>query len=283
MIDRVNFKRTIFAIGILAICLRPVVSYADWDDHHGYHDHHDRYYHYHDHPHYGMTIDFIADDFLPVAIDGARYYYYDGLYYAPVRHGYVLVEPPVGAVVPVIPEEYRTVVINGVTYYTDGGVYYIRRHHHEYMIVNPPIVRVAPQTVVVEQPNQSRVAEGVGIGAVVGALTGGIIGHQLKGHQDVGGALVGGVTGAAVGGAIGAQIPNQSTLASAPEVQPAAVDSASTAQTPSDESITVNIPNNQGGYTPVVIKKSGKGYVGPQGEYYPEFPTVAQLKTMYAK
>jgi hypothetical protein len=46
---------------------------------------------------------------------------------------------------------------------------------------------------------------------------------------------------------------------------------------------TINIPNNHGGYTAVVLKKSGTGYVGPQGEFYPEFPKVFQLKMMYGK
>jgi len=52
---------------------------------------------------------------------------------------------------------------------------------------------------------------------------------------------------------------------------------------PSDQ-ITVNIPDKWGGgYTSVVLKRSGKGYVGPQGEYYTEFPTVAELEVMYGK
>ena len=50
----------------------------------------------------------------------------------------------------------------------------------------------------------------------------------------------------------------------------------------SDEFI-VNIPNNHGGYTAVIIKRSGNGFTGPQGEFYPEFPTVSQLKMMYGK
>lgn len=49
------------------------------------------------------------------------------------------------------------------------------------------------------------------------------------------------------------------------------------------DSFPLNIPNNSGGYTTVVIKRSGKGYIGPQGEYYASFPTVAQLKAMYVK
>ena len=46
---------------------------------------------------------------------------------------------------------------------------------------------------------------------------------------------------------------------------------------------TVNIPNDHGGYTAVVIKRSGNGFTGPQGEFYPEFPKVSQLKIMYGK
>ena len=46
---------------------------------------------------------------------------------------------------------------------------------------------------------------------------------------------------------------------------------------------TVHIPNARGGYTPVTLKRSGNGFVGPQGEFYPEFPKVGQLKVMYAK
>ena len=49
------------------------------------------------------------------------------------------------------------------------------------------------------------------------------------------------------------------------------------------DSITVNIPNNKGGYTAVTLKRSGNGYIGPQGEFYPEFPKVSQLKVIYGK
>ena len=45
----------------------------------------------------------------------------------------------------------------------------------------------------------------------------------------------------------------------------------------------VNVPNDRGGYTAVVIKKSGNGFTGPQGEYYPEFPKVFQLEIVYGK
>jgi len=51
----------------------------------------------------------------------------------------------------------------------------------------------------------------------------------------------------------------------------------------SDDSYSINIPNNKGGFTAVVIKKSGHGFIGPQGEYYSEFPKVSQLQVMYGK
>ena len=47
--------------------------------------------------------------------------------------------------------------------------------------------------------------------------------------------------------------------------------------------VTINIPNSRGGYTAITLSKSGNGYVGPQGEYYSEHPTVEQLKTLYGK
>ena len=49
------------------------------------------------------------------------------------------------------------------------------------------------------------------------------------------------------------------------------------------EPITVNVPTYKGGYTSVTLTRSGTGFVGPQGEYYPEFPKIKQLKEMYGK
>ena len=49
------------------------------------------------------------------------------------------------------------------------------------------------------------------------------------------------------------------------------------------EESTINIPNSRGGYTSVTLRKAGTGYVGPQGEYYYEHPTVDQLRTLYGK
>lgn len=63
---------------------------------------------------------------------------------------------------------------------------------------------------------------------------------------------------------------------------PQAVYAAQPAQvTPASDIVTINIPNARGGYTPVTLRRAGNGYVGPQGEYYSDNPTVDQLKALY--
>jgi hypothetical protein len=54
-------------------------------------------------------------------------------------------------------------------------------------------------------------------------------------------------------------------------------------QSQNREGSTINIPNSRGGYTAVTLKRSGSGFVGPQGEYYSDNPTVEQLKVLYGK
>jgi len=50
-----------------------------------------------------------------------------------------------------------------------------------------------------------------------------------------------------------------------------------------ENEFTVNILNTNGSHIPIKIVKSGDGFVGPQGEYYTEFPKVKQLTVMYGK
>ncbi|MFA5090006.1 MAG: DUF6515 family protein [Candidatus Omnitrophota bacterium] len=51
----------------------------------------------------------------------------------------------------------------------------------------------------------------------------------------------------------------------------------------SGETVTINVPNSNGSYTPVTLIKQKGGYIGPQGEYYLGHPTIEQLKVLYAK
>jgi len=127
--------------------------------------------------------------------------------------------------------------------------------------------------------------EGAAAGGALGMLAGGVIGHQS--HDTGAGMLIGGAVGAVTGAAIGSTIQK-------PEPPPAQVVVAQPAQvvmaqpavpttTYSGDTATVNVPNTNGGYTAVVLKRSGNGYVGPQGEYYEQVPTTAQLQAMYGK
>ena len=68
-----------------------------------------------------------------------------------------------------------------------------------------------------------------------------------------------------------------------PAVQTATITAAPVTSVGIDDSFVVNIPNNKGGYTAVVLKRSGNGFIGPQGEFYSEFPKVSQLQVMYGK
>ena len=90
----------------------------------------------------------------------------------------------------------------------------------------------------------------------------------------------------AVATPLGASVPvvTQITAPTAPAaIQPAAPAAVVPASVDTDEAFTINVPNNKGGYTAVILKKSGKGFIGPQGEFYSEFPKVSQLQLMYGK
>jgi len=47
------------------------------------------------------------------------------------------------------------------------------------------------------------------------------------------------------------------------------------------DSVTLYIPNSKGRFTPVTLIKRANGYSGPQGEFYPNNPTIAQLRAVY--
>ncbi len=49
----------------------------------------------------------------------------------------------------------------------------------------------------------------------------------------------------------------------------------------SHEAVTINIPNKNGSFTPVTLVRQSNGFIGPQGEYYPDRPTVEQLRVLY--
>ncbi|MFA6599913.1 MAG: DUF6515 family protein [Candidatus Omnitrophota bacterium] len=45
----------------------------------------------------------------------------------------------------------------------------------------------------------------------------------------------------------------------------------------------IYIPNGNGSFTQVTLRKTEKGFLGPQGEFYEDHPTIDQLRERYAK
>jgi len=124
--------------------------------------------------------------------------------------------------------------------------------------------------------------EGAATGGALGMLAGGIIGHQS--HDTGAGMLIGGAVGAVTGAAVGSTIQKEPPPPPVVVEQPATVvTQAPPSATYSGDTVTVNVPNSNGGYTAVVLKRSGNGWVGPQGEYYDQVPTTEQLQAMYGK
>ena len=147
-----------------------------------------------------------------------------------------------------LPAGYFTIWVGGTRYYYYDGLYYTYVGRGDYVLVNPPIgayVSVIPPDF-----------QAVSINGRIYYTDNGVY-YILTRHHGY-----------------------KVVVAPVVYAQPVV-----TTQPPvySQDSFPVNIPNNSGGYTKVFIKKSGNGYVGPQGEFYATFPTVAQLKAMYGK
>ena len=51
----------------------------------------------------------------------------------------------------------------------------------------------------------------------------------------------------------------------------------------SEKEFVVYVPNKDGSFSPVKLQKKENGYTGPQGEFYPDRPTVKQLQVLYGK
>jgi hypothetical protein len=148
-----------------------------------------------------------------------------------------------------VPHGYKTVLAGGLLYYFLDGLFY-RQAAKGYVVVTPPR------------------------GAVISSLP--------PGYNVV---MINGDTYYYHNGAYYRTCPSGYMVVSAPVVAaPQNVYIKTAANNSRSERTTlVNIPNSNGSYTPVVLQKSGNGYVGPQGEYYPDNPTVEQLQVLYGK
>jgi hypothetical protein len=157
-----------------------------------------------------------------------------------------------------LPAGYFTIWAGGVRYYYYDGLYYTYVGHGDYVLVNPPIgayVNAIPSDFQAMNINGRIYYTNNGVYYIL---------TEHHGYKVVPTPV------------IYAQ-PQQVVVA-----QPVTTVEAAPAVV-SQDAFPVNVPNNNGGYTAVIIKKSGNGFVGPQGEYYTTFPSVTQLKAMYGK
>ena len=162
------------------------------------------------------------------------------------RHHY----PRRGEIAFNLPFSFVRINLGSARYYYCDGVYY-RRHRNEYIVIDPPpgvIIDALPAEYAIE------IIDGVTYYKCDGVY------YRSIGH--------------------GYQV-------AAPPTSTTVIETASLAPAVSkqnvDETFTVNIPNSRGGYNAVNLKKSGDGFIGPQGEFFREFPRVEQLKVMYGK
>ena len=174
------------------------------------------------------------------------------------RHSYRYHDrPSFGFRVSWVPEECHTVWAGPTRYYYYDGLYY-NSYGREYVVVAPPvgaIVRAIPTDYQAVNIN----------GVIYYTDNGTYYVYTRYGYQVV-------------------NPPVQYVVQSAPVVvQPTIAVAPPQPMALGDDAFTVNVPNDKGGYVAVSIKKSGNGFVGPQGEFYSEFPKVTQLKAMYVK
>ncbi len=103
--------------------------------------------------------------------------------------------------------------------------------------------------------------------AIGGAIIGGIVGHQ----SDEG----------AEGAAVGAAIFGVGALLGEIDRVNKDDDDEDEDDEEDEEEVVFQIRNDNGSETPVVFKKKGSTYVGPEGEHYNRLPAEEQLRPIY--
>lgn len=187
-------------------------SFSRDRDHHK--DHHSwQKPHFPEYPSHRPSVRFLWNYHI-CHYNGVCYYYCDGLFYVHGPFGFSLCTPPSGMIMNFLPSGFQVVFHQGHEYRYYMGVYYLPVREG-FMITGNPFFTPPPSSVSV--PVQT------------------------------------------------ADVPGTSVSVT------------------SETEFTVNIPNSDGSFTPVKLTKHKEGFLGPQGEYYEEFPRVSQLKLMYGK
>jgi hypothetical protein len=174
---------------------------------------------------------------------------------------------PHGRVIRTLPGGFLRLFVGGLEFFYWEGMYY-RQEEDRYIVVPAPVGAVVTT---IPSPVQPVIVEGVPYYVINGVT----YMHTTSGYQVVPPPTT----------IVVRQEPDQQTVLPTLTDQNVTAIPAAPApnSTNNEDAFTVNIPNLKGTYTAVTLKRSGHGFVGPQGEYYSEFPSIDQLKVMYGK
>ena len=198
--------------------------------------------------------------YLSLRVADRLFYYLEGTYYQSTPSGYVIVSAPRGAMIKTLPERHKVIVYDNTDYYYYNSAYYVKEPTG-YTVVTPPPSVITSNAPAVEAPEKTVVV-------TVPNPNGSYMSVTLQKYSD------------GYVGPNGEFYPDYPTIDQLKAMY--AKDSAF-AERPEPEEMTFEIPNKNGSITKVKVTRTKDGYVGPEGEYYTQKPTLDQLAVMYAK
>ncbi|MFH1209145.1 MAG: DUF6515 family protein [Candidatus Omnitrophota bacterium] len=209
------------------------------------------------HPYYHRDLPWGC---IPLHVADALYYYLEGAYYRETPSGYVIVSAPRGAIITSLPERHRVIVYDSTDYYYYNNAYYVKQPAG-YTVVTPPPSVVSSNAPAIEAPEKTIVV-------TVPNPNGSYIPVTLQKYSD------------GYVGPNGEFYPDYPTI---DQLKAMYAKASAVAERPEPAELTFDIPNKNGSVTKVKVTRTKDGYVGPEGEYYTQKPTIEQLKIMYAK
>lgn len=161
MPDYLSPKTLITGLSLSIVLFSGLAAADDWRGRHDYGDRRGLYFdeHYH-HRHYypaiGFSVPLLPVDSLALTFNGGRLYFHAGVWYQPVRSGFIVVRPPVGIAVPMLPPGYSTVWAGTSSYYYANDTYYAATPNG-YVVVTPPAgtISEAPPQGYISAPPQT--------------------------------------------------------------------------------------------------------------------------------
>ncbi len=179
-----------------------------------------------------------------------------------------------------LPAGYVSLIVGGLSLLYCAGIFY-RHSPSGYVITQPPVGAIVPAL----PPGYTTV--------IVNGLPYYVSGYTYYSSVPNGYMVVTAPTYTVPGSpVVMAQtapvvVPPVTPISSVAPTSSSPVSTTLASSTPSkkteDDKFEIYIPNNDGTFTLVVLKETEKGFLGPQGEFYADHPTVDELKARYIK